>query len=61
MKKINIKLEKIYTIILYINIVLLNIFIGSAHVEPRTALQTLIILETLIYIIIAKIQKNKKF
>ena len=60
MKKINIKLEKIYTIILYINIVLLNIFIGSAHAEPRTALQTLIILEALIYIIIAKIQKKQK-
>lgn len=53
------KINKIYSIIIYINIVLLNILIGSTHEEPRTILETIIILEALIYIIINKIKENK--
>ena len=53
------KVNKIYSIIIYVNIILLNIFIGNTHEEPRTILETLIILEALIYIIIFKIQGRK--
>ena len=53
------KVDKIYSIIIYINIVLLNILIGSTHEEPRTILETIIILEALIYIIINKFKKTK--
>ncbi len=53
-------IDKIYLIILCINILLLNIFIGSTHEDPRTLTQTIIILETAIYIIISKINKKEK-
>ena len=52
--------EKIYFIILCLNVFLLNIFIGSTHNDPRTLLETIIILETLIFIIISKIKKKEK-
>lgn len=60
MKKIENKLDKIYCIIICINVILLNIFIGDTHNEPRTILETSIIIEALIYVIISKIQKKKK-
>ena len=53
------KVDKIYSIIIYTNIILLNILIGSTHEEPRTILETIIILEALIYIIINKFKKTK--
>lgn len=53
------KLNKIYTIIIYLNIVLLNIFVGSTHNAPKTILETTIILEFLIYLIISKLQKKE--
>lgn len=53
--------EKVYFIILCLNVLLLNIAVGSTHDVPnRTFTQLLIILETLIYIIIAKIKKQEK-
>ena len=51
--------EKVYFIILCFNVALLNIFVGSTHNDPRTFLETTIILETLIYIIISKIKKKE--
>lgn len=59
MKKITDKLNKTYCIILCINIILLNIFVGTTHREPRVILEASIIIEGLIYIIICKIQKKK--
>lgn len=53
--------EKTYFIILCLNVLLLNIAVGSTHDAPnRTFTQFIIILETLIYIIIAKIKKQEK-
>ncbi len=53
--------EKVYFIILCLNVLLLNIAVGSTHDAPnRTFTQFIIILETLIYIIIAKIKKQEK-
>lgn len=53
--------EKTYFIILCLSVLLLNIAVGSTHDAPnRTFTQFLIILETLIYIIIAKIKKQEK-
>ncbi len=52
--------EKTYTIIIYINIILLNIFVGSTHENPRIILETTIIIEALIYIITSKICKKEK-
>lgn len=54
------KLEKIYFITLCTNVLLLNIFVGSTHNDPRTLTETIIILETLIFIIISKIKKKEK-
>lgn len=52
------KVQKIYMIIICVNIALLNIFIGSTHYDPRSMLETLIILEAVIYIVILKINKK---
>ena len=52
--------ERIYFIILCLNVLLLNIFVGSTHNDPRTLTETVIILETLIFIIISKIKKKEK-
>lgn len=53
--------EKVYFIILCLNILLLNIAVGSTHDAPnRTFTQFFIILETLIYIIITKIKKQER-
>lgn len=53
------KIKKIYESILYLNIFLLNVFVGSIHDSPRTILQTIIIFEAIVYIIIAKFQKKR--
>ena len=55
--KVSNKIERIYTIILYLNIVLLNIFVGSTHEASKTILQTAIIVELIIYLILSK-KKN---
>lgn len=53
--------EKTYFIILCLNVLLLNIAVGFTHDAPnRTFTQFLIILETLICIITAKIKKQEK-
>ena len=59
MKRTTLIIEKIYLMILCSNIVLLNLLVGSSHTDPRFALQALIMFETLIYIIIQKINKKK--
>ncbi len=59
MKNIKNKMDKIYLILLCIIIAMLNLFIGSNHQEPKTKLETIILLIGLSYIIIQKI-KNKK-
>lgn len=51
-------IEKIYMIIICVNIALLNLLVGSSHTDPRFALNALIFLETLVYIIIQKIHKK---
>lgn len=53
------KVNKIYSIIIYINIILLNIFVGNIHEEALTILETIILLEILIYVIILKINGRK--
>ena len=50
--------ERIYFIILCLNVLLLNIFVGSTLRDPRFVLQALIMLETLIYIPIQKLNKK---
>mgnify|MGYP004636041817 CR=1 FL=1 len=59
MEKIINKLDKIYLVILCLNIALLNLLVGSTHTDPRFVLQALIMFETLIYIIIQKINKKQ--
>ena len=54
-----ITLDRIYSIIIYINIMFLNILIGSTNEEPRTILEMIIMLEALIYIIISKVKSKK--
>ena len=54
------KIDKIFTIMLYLNVVLLNIFIGATHTEPRIFLETFIILEAYIYMFISKLKKKEK-
>lgn len=51
--------EKIFLIALSIIIILLNLFVGSSHREPKIILETFIIAVGLIYIITKKIQKEK--
>lgn len=58
LKKIN--LNNIYLIIVCLNILLLNIFVGSTHQRPKILLETVIIIEGLIYIIISKITRKDK-
>ena len=50
--------EKIYFLILCLNVFLLNLFVGSTHDDPKTLLETIIIIEALIFIIISKIKKK---
>ncbi len=52
--------EKLYFIILCLNVLILNIFVGSTHKDPRTLIETIIIFETLIFIVISKIYKKEK-
>lgn len=52
--------EKIYFNILCINIFLLNIFVGSTHSDPRTIIETIIIFETFIFIVVSKYIKKEK-
>ena len=59
MEKIINKLDKIYLVILCLNIALLNLLVGSTLTDPRFVLQALIMFETLIYIIIKKINKKQ--
>ena len=53
------KIDKLYLTLLCIIIVLLHLFIGSSHQEPKAILQTIIITIGLTYIIIKKIQSKK--
>lgn len=53
------KLDKIYLVLLCIIIVLLHLFIGSSHQEPKVILQTIIIIIGLTYIIAKKNTKQK--
>jgi hypothetical protein len=53
------KTEKIYLVLLCIIIAVLNLVIGSNHQQPKTYMQIAIILVSLTYIMIKKIQKEK--
>ena len=53
------KVDKIYMCIFCINIVLLNILVGSTHRDPRFIFEAFIMLETAIYIIIQKINRKE--
>lgn len=53
------KIDKIYMYIFCINIVLLNILVGSTHQEPKFIFEALVMLETAIYIIVQKINRKE--
>ena len=52
-------IDKIYLTLLCIIIAMLNLFIGSNHQEPKTILETIILLIGISFIIIKTIQKEK--
>lgn len=53
------KTDKIYLFFLCIIIAILNLFIGSNHQEPKTKLETAILITGLTYVIVKKIQRKK--
>ena len=50
--------NKIFFIALNIIIVLLNLFVGSSHTEPRIILETIILIIGIIFIIIKKYKES---
>lgn len=59
MKKISNKFEKLYCILICINVILLNIFVGAIDFRPKVALEIIILLEAIIYIVVSKIKKKE--